>query len=170
MNPTDFDETHEILLRLGMATLFGAILGIDRDLHQKPAGLRVLAMVCMAACAITMMSAMTIAEVEHAAGDGFLRTVQGLLSGIGFLGAGVIMRAQGKEEVHGLTTATSIWVCTILGVICGVGQWLLAACVFGISWSILLGGRWLEHRILAFVPQRNEEPISKKPSSEISTP
>src|SRR5438132_1345609 len=99
-----------MMLRMGMATLLGGILGIDRDLHHKPAGVRVLAMVCMSTAAIVMVSVVAISGIKNPPVDGILRTVQGVLSGIGFLGAGVIMRAQGRDEVHGMTTATSIWV------------------------------------------------------------
>lgn len=144
MNLTDIDQPHEMLFRLGLATLLGAILGIDRDLHRKPAGLRVLAMVALGACGVIMAS-ITFA---HSTGDGLLRSVQGVLTGIGFLGAGVIMHAQGKDEVHGLTTAATIWISAIVGVICGAGQFLLAISVFGISWFLLIGGRWMEWQIL----------------------
>ena len=61
MNPSDMDQIHEIFFRFGLATLLGAILGIDRDLHRKPAGLRVLAMVGLGACGVIMASIM----LEH---------------------------------------------------------------------------------------------------------
>ena len=126
-----------MFLRLGIATVLGAILGIDRDLHRKPAGIRVLALVSMGAAAISMVSVIVMPGDETHPGDGVLRTVQGVLSGIGFLGAGVIIRAQGKDEIHGLTTAASIWVTAILGMICGLGQWRLATCAFGLASGIL---------------------------------
>ena len=152
MNPADCDELHEMILRLGIATLLGAILGIDRDLHRKPAGIRVLALVSMGAAAISMVSVIVMPGDETHPGDGVLRTVQGVLSGIGFLGAGVIIRAQGKDEIHGLTTAASIWVTAILGMICGLGQWRLATCAFGLASGILLVGRWVEQQVLRFAP------------------
>lgn len=153
LNPTDFHDIREIILRLGIATLLGGILGIDRDLHRKPAGVRVLALVAMGAGAITMVSVVAVtAADEKTVADGVLRTVQGVLSGIGFLGAGVIMRAQGKDEVHGLTTAASIWVSAILGMICGLGQWALGFCGFALAWIILQGGRQVELMVLRFAP------------------
>ena len=159
MNPTEFDEIHEMLFRLGTATLLGGILGIDRDLHRKPAGVRVLALVCMGAAAISMVSVVAIAGSEKHPGDGVLRTIQGVLSGIGFLGAGVIMRAQGKDEIHGLTTAASIWVAAILGMICGLGQWMLAFCTFGLAWSILVAGRWVESQVLRIAPPSDRQSL-----------
>ena len=147
MNPADCDEFHEMFLRLFIATLLGAILGIDRELHRKPAGVRVLSLVSMGAAAIAILSVTVMAGVTANSGDGVLRTVQGVLSGLGFLGAGVIVRAQGRDDIHGLTTAASIWVSSILGMICGVGQWRLASCAFALAWLIMTGGRWLEFQI-----------------------
>lgn len=151
MNPADMDEIHEMLFRLGLATLLGAILGIDRDLHRKPAGLRVLAMVGLGACGVIMASIM----LDHSTSDGLLRAVQGVLTGIGFLGAGVIMHAQGNDEVHGLTTAATIWISAIVGVICGAGQFLLAISIFAIAWFLLTGGRWIEWRIVSWTMSRS---------------
>ena len=91
------------------ATLAGAILGINRDLHHKPAGLRVFAIVSLGACAITMASITAASSLSAAPNEGVSETIQGILSGIGFLGAGVIMRLQGKDEVHAITTSSSIW-------------------------------------------------------------
>lgn len=150
VNPADIDQYHEILWRLGLATLLGATLGVNRDLHRKPAGLRVLAMVCLGSAAVTIMSVVAISSDLKPAQDGILRTVQGVLSGIGFLGAGVIMRSQGKNEVHGLTTAASIWISAILGMICGVGEVMLAICVFVLAWAVLIFGQWVEFRILTW--------------------
>lgn len=152
MNPQSIDQIHELLLRLVLATVLGAIMGIDRDLHRKPAGIRVLAMVSMGAAAISMLSVVAVVGTDARIGDDVFKTIQGVLSGIGFLGAGVIMRAQGKDEVHGITTAASIWVAAILGMICGLGQFMLATCTFGIAAMILVGGRRLESAVLRFAP------------------
>ncbi|MFN7873716.1 MAG: MgtC/SapB family protein, partial [Pirellula sp.] len=142
--------------------LFGAVLGIDRDLHRKPAGLRVLAMVGLGACGVVMASTM----LDHSTSDGLLRAVQGVLTGIGFLGAGVIMHAQGKDEVHGLTTAATIWISAIVGVICGAGQFLLAISIFSIAWILLIGGRWFERRIVSWTVTRHQIPNDDKVKPE----
>jgi putative Mg2+ transporter-C (MgtC) family protein len=162
MNPAGIVEIHDILFRLGLATLFGAVLGIDRDLHRKPAGLRVLAMVGLGACGVVMASTM----LDHSTSDGLLRAVQGVLTGIGFLGAGVIMHAQGKDEVHGLTTAATIWISAIVGVICGAGQFLLAISIFSIAWILLIGGRWFERRIVSWTVTRHQIPNDDKVKPE----
>lgn len=163
MNPNDFADIFPMLGRLILATVLGGVLGIDRDLHRKPAGVRVLAMVCMAGAAITMVSIVAVAAEKKTVADGVLRTVQGVLSGIGFLGAGVIMRAQTKEEVHGIATASSIWVAAIMGMICGLGQWTLALCTFALAWIILQGGRWVEAQILRYAPPLDPPPGDPSP-------
>ena len=148
MLPTDVDQFYEILIRLCAATLAGGILGINRDLHRKPAGLRVLAMVSLGSCAVTILSISATSTCGMQANDGVSKTIQGILSGIGFLGAGVIMRLQGKDEVHGITTASSIWISAIIGMICAMGQWLLGMTTFGIACLILVAGSWVEYRII----------------------
>ena len=151
MHPSDIDQLHEILIRLIAATLMGGVLGVNRDLHRKPAGLRVLAMVSLGSCAVIMLSISAASTVTTIPSDGISRTVQGILAGIGFLGAGVIMRLQGKDEVHGITTASSIWISAILGMICAMGQWLLGLSTFCIAWIVLVFGTWLELRIVSSV-------------------
>jgi len=110
-------DTTEIVLRLGAAALAGAALGLNRDLHGKPTGVRTLALVSLAA-----------AQVVIAAGDGdgnMGRVVQGIMAGIGFLGAGVIIRGEKGKHVHNLTTAACVWLTACVGVVCGVGEWRL---------------------------------------------
>ncbi|MCX7409807.1 MAG: MgtC/SapB family protein [Planctomycetales bacterium] len=160
MNPNEFDEFHEIVLRLGVAALLGAILGVDRDLHQKPAGVRVLAMVALGAALATLASITAIAKVDAALPDAVLRTVQGILSGIGFLGAGVIMQRTDQNEVHGITTAASIWVSAVVGITSGLGQWLVTATAFGLAMLILIGGRGVEQRLMKW----------SRPESDQSSP
>ena len=151
MNPLDFDEFHEIAFRLGMATVLGVIMGIDRDLRHKPAGVRVLAMVALGAALATLASNTAVTGMTGmtgAAPDGALRTVQGILGGIGFLGAGVIMRRTDQDDVHGITTAACIWVAAVLGITSGLGQWLVTGTAFGLAMTVLIGGRRLESWLL----------------------
>lgn len=163
-------EFQQQLLRLAAATLMGGILGIDRDLHRKPAGLRVLSMVAMGAAAVTLMSMaythrdnarVEAVSVQH---DAVLRTVQGILSGIGFLGAGVILRGQNRDEVHGMNTAASIWVVAMIGIGCGMGLWRLTVATFFVAWCILVIGRRLEAAIVRLSGQQTDQflPHSKE--------
>jgi putative Mg2+ transporter-C (MgtC) family protein len=77
-----------IALRLAAALLAGAILGINRDLHRKPAGLRTLALVSVGSALVVMVTLL----ISHGSGDAASRVIQGLVTGVGFLGAGVIIR------------------------------------------------------------------------------
>lgn len=148
MNPLNYDDLQEIVLRLLVATVVGAILGIDRDIHKKPAGLRVLALVSLGACLVTVCSLAAVAEEGKNAAEATLRVVQGIIGGIGFLGGGVILRSTGSEEVHGLTTAASIWVSAALGTSCGLGQWRVAMIGFAAAMLVLWIGGPIEKAII----------------------
>lgn len=159
ITPMDFihaTEFHEVVLRLGAAAGCGAVLGINRDLHQKPAGLRVLAMVSLGSAFVTLSSITATAHDASTAPDGVTRTVQGILAGIGFLGGGVILRGQG-HEVYGITTAASIWVAAGLGITCGLGQWSIAATALVIAMLILTLGLRLEKIVLRWVKHSGVE-------------
>lgn len=160
----ELDNVQVILPRLLAAVACGAILGVDRDIHGKPAGLRVLALVSLGAAIVTLGSLMLLIEVYGSAGDGVLRTVQGLLSGIGFLGAGVILRARNEDRVHGLTTSASIWLSSIMGITCGMGQWRLAGVSFVLAFLLLLVGRKLEHGIVRWAGRDAERPSNEEPT------
>lgn len=131
----------DILLRLGAATLFGAAIGLNRHLHHKSTGLRTMSLVGLG-------GAMAVLAFLPETDDGNVsRVVQGLVAGIGFLGAGVIVRSQADEKVHGLTTAASIWVTALMGVMCGLGLWRIAiVSVLIVSTVLLVGGKF-EKRI-----------------------
>lgn len=163
MQPSEFDDFHEVLFRLLAAMVLGGIIGIDRDLHHKPAGLRVLAMVGVGSALAAMVALTAAAKQQVVTYDGLSRVMQGILQGIGFLGAGVIMRAQGRDEVHGLTTAAAIWLTAVVGVTCGTGMWHLALGTLFVAVLILSLGRRLEKFILTLTPlPENDIPAEKK--------
>jgi putative Mg2+ transporter-C (MgtC) family protein len=147
MIPTDDAVSREIVMRLAAAALIGFMLGVDRDLHRKPAGIRVLSLVSIGACSVTMLGWLVVSKAA-APVDFISHIVQGILQGIGFLGAGVIMHLNGNTEVHGITTAASIWLCAILGMCCGMGEWFLSVTTFVAAWLILLVGGMIERSIL----------------------
>jgi putative Mg2+ transporter-C (MgtC) family protein len=118
----------EISLRLGSAVFAGAVLGLNRELRGKPAGLRTNALVALGS-ALLVLAGIGISS----ASDG---VIQGIVTGIGFLGAGVILRDTSGTQVHGITTAATIWLTATLGVLCGVGMWQLA--LFGVALTLLI--------------------------------
>lgn len=144
----NIDQLSEIITRLGAAIIMGAVIGIDRDLHRKPAGLRVMAMVALGSSLITVCAIWAVNGPEKVATDGVLHVVQGILAGIGFLGAGVIMHIKTGEEIHGLTTASSIWISAVLGTGCGMGYWQLVLPAFVGAILILVVGRYVEFAFL----------------------
>ena len=99
----DFADIEDIALRLLVAVLAGAALGFNRELRGKSIGVRTLAIVALGSA----LSVMAVGSAENI--DAASRVIQGLLTGIGFLGAGVIIRPRGKGEVEGLTTAACTW-------------------------------------------------------------
>jgi len=143
MNPLDTLGLQELALRLAIATIVGGILGLNRELRGKPAGFRTYAIITLGAAAITLAS---LQPSEHgAAPEPSLlgRVVQGILTGIGFLGAGVILRDE-AGNVRGLTTAAMVFVTAILGILCGLGHWLVVAITTSLVLLVLLCGRAIE--------------------------
>lgn len=138
-------------LRLALATLIGGLIGLNRNSHGKPAGLRTHALVALGSALIVIVAG----QLEGAAGshvaDAQSRVIQGLITGIGFLGAGVILHSVNDKRVHGLTTAAAIWIAALFGAACGVGLYGVVACALALLMLVLtLGGpiEQLMHRQL----------------------
>ncbi|MDY6907378.1 MAG: MgtC/SapB family protein [Chloroflexota bacterium] len=109
----------DMLLRLLLAVVLGAIIGFERQHAGKPAGLRTHMMVCIGAALFT------IASIYGFGGGDPSRVAAGVVVGIGFLGAGTIIRTQ-EGVLHGLTTASGIWVVAAIGLAAGAGLYILA--------------------------------------------
>jgi putative Mg2+ transporter-C (MgtC) family protein len=153
----------EVLLRLTIATLIGCVLGLNRELHGKPAGMRTHALVSLGACLISVVS---IEIVNPGQMDAVLRVVQGIMAGIGFLGGGVILRDDSHQSVHGLTTAASVWVVASLGIACGTGQWLTAVMALCLTLVVLAVGPRIEKtclRLFRHPPAGTPEPRADPP-------
>jgi putative Mg2+ transporter-C (MgtC) family protein len=132
-------EVFEIVIRLTAATIVGAAIGLNRDLHGKPTGVRTLGIVALGSALIVMASA-SFAPTASADWSAISRTIQGLITGIGFLGAGVIMRTSEQTHVHGLTTAATIWLTACFGVVCAVGAWAPLLVALGLTFLLLVFG------------------------------
>jgi putative Mg2+ transporter-C (MgtC) family protein len=137
-------QWREAVFRLLAATLAGAAIGFNRELTQKPAGLRTHALVSLGAALIVVTAVLLGPEDNRIHADATARVIQGIVAGIGFIGGGVILHAEGRTVI-GLTTATTIWVAAALGVACGVGHWKLAATAVGITLFVLVVGAWVEN-------------------------
>jgi putative Mg2+ transporter-C (MgtC) family protein len=139
----------EVVLRLGSATLIGAAIGLNRDLHDKPIGVRTLGLVGLASAMATLVVSNGGADVNSV--DAASRVIQGVLTGIGFLGAGVIVRRNIGARVHGLTSAACAWTTACLGLVCGLAAWPIVATGVVLVFVLLVFGgpfermshRWL---------------------------
>jgi putative Mg2+ transporter-C (MgtC) family protein len=114
----------EDLTRLGIALLLGAMIGVERQLAGQAAGLRTHVLVSMGAAVFTLAG---LAATGTENPTDVSRVVQGVAAGVGFIGAGAIMRSDHESNVRGLTTAGSIWVAAAMGTTAGLGEWALAA-------------------------------------------
>ncbi len=131
-----------VLVRILLSFLLGFILGFERELYKRPAGLRTHILVCMASCLIMLVSMYGFGEK----GDPSRLAAQ-VVSGIGFLGAGAIIR--GDKDIKGITTAATIWMSAMIGLACGNGFYFGAIlCAVG-TLGILTVFRRFEMRMAA---------------------
>jgi putative Mg2+ transporter-C (MgtC) family protein len=156
----------EIVLRLGVATLAGGLIGLNRDLHGKPIGLKTLSLVGLATAMVVAVAGPSsdTTEISNAAS----RVMQGILTGIGFLGAGVIVRADTQHfRVRGLTSAACTWLAACVGIACGLGQWRIVTVALVITFTLLIVGRRLERWLHRMIGGKEEDPA---PPSDAATP
>jgi putative Mg2+ transporter-C (MgtC) family protein len=132
---------HEIFLRLTVAALLGALIGIERDVRRRPAGIRTSLFVCLATALFTILSG----EIAHRFGDsGSTRIASNIVQGIGFLGAGAIIRGAGGAV--GMTTAATIFVEAAIGMAAGGGFYAVAAYATGLVLFGLIVIGWIAER------------------------
>ena len=158
-------DYREIVLRLLSAVSIGCAIGIDRILHGKPTGIKTLGLVALGASLMTMASMDFATVYGKYDASAVSRVIQGVITGVGFLGAGVIVHEQGNPKVHGLTTAASIWITAALGIVCGMGSWQIAGVALSIVLVLFLVGRPLErmmHRRWLDKPAEEKEAIAKR--------
>src|SRR5450830_196056 len=150
-----------ILLNLLGALILGMLVGYERSYHGRAAGMRTYGLVCMASAALTVVGGYPdfwfgghIAS--SVVGTDPTRVIQGIVTGIGFLGAGVIMRE--GFNISGLTTAASIWASSVIGILVGVGFYPAAVALAALSAIIMI----FLHRVEALLPSRHAVAIMMK--------
>ncbi len=143
------EEFETILGRLAVAVLLGGIIGLERAHHGRPAGLRTHTLVCLSSCLLMLL---TVFQWDLLSGRQLetiridpTRMGQGIMTGIGFLGAGVIMKE--KLTIRGLTTAASIWVAASIGIIIGMGMYFAGVVATVITVIVLSMFRVLERTV-----------------------
>lgn len=148
----------EVALRLSVAVAVGGIIGWDRQRQDKPAGIRTHMLVALGSASFTLLGFEVGAHLSPRTGDGFdpTRVLQGVIGGIGFLGAGAII--QNRGQVSGITTAASVWVAGALGAAAGVGAYVLAVATALFAFVVLtLVGRGEASRASAPESKRDAE-------------
>lgn len=124
----------EMVLRVLASVFLGGALGLNRYVHRRYVGLRTLSVVSLTGAALTLVS------TQHFGGDGVSRVIQGLLTGVGFIGAGVIVHGRPRGNVRGLTSAAAVFLCVGIGILCAMADWTLVTTVFVVALVILLFG------------------------------
>ena len=145
-----------VMLRLIVAAVLGGMLGLNRILHGKPTGFRTLALVSLGSAMATMAVLIGNSPDGQVDPNSLSRVVQGVLTGLGFFGAGVILRDSGGH-VKGLTTAATIWTAAVLGVFCGLGRLAIAGLSTLLVLGILHGGVAVE-RLAERIFKNDQEP------------
>jgi putative Mg2+ transporter-C (MgtC) family protein len=153
----DAEAMARITVRLIVAMIFGAVIGIQRERAGKPAGLRTHMLVALGAAVFVIASS----EFGMNA-DSISRVIQGLVTGIGFLGAGAILKLYDKRAVEGLTTAAGIWMTAALGVAVGLGRFGLALVATLLAWMTLSLVRQMEHILNRGARKSEEDTISSE--------
>lgn len=143
-------EYLDMLLHIGSALLAGSLIGLERSYHGRPAGFRTHALVCMASALLMLVTTNQWQWLGDSVPLDTVRTdptrmAQGIMTGIGFLGAGVIFME--GLTVRGLTTAASIWITAALGILYGIGYWPAAITCTVLTIAVLALFRWVEQRI-----------------------
>lgn len=137
----------ELLLRVGLAMLLSAVIGLDRDRKKKPMDFRAFMIIAASSCVLAIMGQELYADYAQA-GESVLvdlsKIISGVLSGIGFLGAGAILKR--GDNVVGTATGASIWASGAIGLSLGFGFYLLALMAFvAVSLTLIIGGLSVQH-------------------------
>ncbi len=140
-----------IALRLLMACVLGGALGIQRELTRHPAGLRTHMLVALSSTGMVLVGLVLLENAGHDTNAELARIIQGLIMGVGFIGAGAIMRE--GLSIYGLTTAASLWAACALGIMVGMDAFLLATLTATIAIILLL----LPHREENGKPKKNQK-------------
>lgn len=149
------NDLGEMVLRLGLASLIGLLLGLDRELRGNDAGIRTHALVALSSALITVSSLLLFEQLSaQGASPDPLRVIQGLAQAIGFIAAGLIFVKRG--DVKNLTTAANIWMASAAGIVAGAGQFKLAFVATGMAVVLLTVFRVLERWLPSGATEKRE--------------
>jgi putative Mg2+ transporter-C (MgtC) family protein len=152
----DVEQLVRTVMRLLLASVLGGLLGLERELTGKPAGLRTHMLVALGSAMFVLASAGAVDA------EGMSRVIQGLLAGVGFICAGAILKSSSHEHISGLTTAGSLWMTAAIGLAAGLGREALAVLSTLLTLGILLlegpVQGWMRGRRQRVIVPRDESP------------
>lgn len=140
--------TAEVFVRLALAAAMGFVIGLDREMLSKPAGLRTQALIALASASFTMLGIELgdrMADIENNVRTDPVRIIEAVIAGVGFLGAGAII--QTRRGVSGLTTGAAMWLSGAVGIACGAGFYTIACATLFIGVILLFVFRHMQHAI-----------------------
>ena len=143
------DHFLDTVYRLGAAAAVGVCIGLNRDMIGKPLGMRTLGLVGLGAAVVTLATIEYhgLADQPDALSRVVQGVIQGVMAGIGFIGAGAILRDPQARHIEGLTTAASVWITAALGIACAFAAWRVVAVGVGVALLLLVVFAWIEVRI-----------------------
>jgi putative Mg2+ transporter-C (MgtC) family protein len=144
----------DAVMRLTAATVIGGAIGLDREAHGKSSGVRTLGIVALGSALVVLVSL----HPNDADANAVSRVIQGVITGIGFLGAGVILRNPTGKRIHGLTTAAAIWLTACIGVACGLGAWPLVITSVVLVVILFAVGRPIERAVVHRMRDEDDGP------------
>ena len=148
----DLGQLERVLLRVITATLLGALVGFEREKAGKPAGFRTHILVSLGTAIVVLACAGSRMDM-----DGLSRVIQGIVTGIGFIGAGSILKLSEQRDIQGLTTAAGLWMTAAIGVACGLGTVGLALIATGMTLIVLWVLRAMEARAAALAEKAKKD-------------
>ncbi|MBW2261311.1 MAG: MgtC/SapB family protein [Deltaproteobacteria bacterium] len=159
------DLDYEVFLRMGLAVVLGGLIGLEREQRSRPAGLRTLIIVCLGATMIMIVSTKLPAQFFSGPGEAVVRVdpgriAAGIVTGIGFLGAGVVLKL--GDIVRGVTTAACIWFVAALGIAIGEGHYALSI----LATITVLFVLWMLHYVEIFFRSNVYPTVTVKVQSE----
>jgi putative Mg2+ transporter-C (MgtC) family protein len=146
MSAADLDQ----VLRLVVAAVVGTAIGFNRELRGKPLGMRTLALVALGSAVVALagLDFLGTSAPPGAIARVLQGVITGVLSGIGFIGAGVVLHDRDAATVHGLTTAATVWMTAALGIACALAAWTVTATGIILALAVLFGLNWVERRFM----------------------
>jgi putative Mg2+ transporter-C (MgtC) family protein len=138
-----------VIVRLLAAAGAGLALGFQREISDKPIGMRTLGLISLGAAMVSIAALRYpgLGNDPNAVSRVLQGIIQGLMVGVGFIGAGVILRDESTKKVHGLTTATTVWIAAGLGIACGLADWIVVAAGLALALIILIVFKRFERHV-----------------------